>query len=158
MADLVSATRVNRHGIYAEFGGKKELFLTCLEKYQELVVSPAFDQVEQEEANLDSVLEYLKFQIRRAEESGLPGPGCLVANTMTECGPHDRDIEKAVSHHNQRLTDGFAIALRNENSGASAHKIRKLAFLSDGVCSGIVVRFSNRLRFQNTKTICDYIN
>lgn len=43
MDDLVRVTKVGRHGIYNEFGGKKGLFLACIERYQFSIVSPAFN-------------------------------------------------------------------------------------------------------------------
>lgn len=117
MCDIVEATSVSRHGIYAEFDGKHELFLACLKLYQEEVVTPAFARVESTDAGLPEISEYFEFQIRRAELSGLPGPGCLVANTLTELAPHHPDIQKAIDAHNRRLKKGFANALANVNDG-----------------------------------------
>lgn len=34
MDDLVKATGISRHGIYATFGGKKALFMACFDQYQ----------------------------------------------------------------------------------------------------------------------------
>ncbi|MEL7528783.1 MAG: helix-turn-helix domain-containing protein, partial [Pseudomonadota bacterium] len=55
MDDLVRVTGVSRHGIYKEFGGKKDMFLSSFELYQKLVVSPALEQVEQKDATLEDV-------------------------------------------------------------------------------------------------------
>jgi TetR/AcrR family transcriptional repressor of nem operon len=41
MADLVKATGVSRGGIYADFGGKEDLFLSCLGAYREQYIEPA---------------------------------------------------------------------------------------------------------------------
>ncbi len=45
MDDLVRATGASRHAIYQAFGGKRELFIACLGRYRETVVTPAFSQV-----------------------------------------------------------------------------------------------------------------
>lgn len=111
--DLVKATHVSRHGIYGDFGGKHDLFLACLAAYQDEVVTPAFGRVEAAEADLQSIADYFEFQIARAEEGGLPGPGCLVANIMTEVAPHKKDVMAAAAAHNERLYRGFLNALRN---------------------------------------------
>lgn len=111
MDDLVTATAVSRHGIYAEFGGKKDLFLACFDRYQELVVSPAFEPVERPGATLAEIAAYFETQIALAEEMGLPGPGCFVANAATEMAPHDADVRARVDAHNSRLRAGFLSAL-----------------------------------------------
>ncbi|MEM7504541.1 MAG: helix-turn-helix domain-containing protein [Pseudomonadota bacterium] len=112
--DLVNATGVSRHGIYGDFGGKRELFLASLDHYREAVVTPAFEAVEADRADLTAVAGYFEHQIQRAEELGLPGRGCLMANTMTEVAPRDDEVRKLVSAHADRLRCGFANALRNE--------------------------------------------
>lgn len=116
MDDLVRSTGVSRQGIYSTFGGKKGLFLACFVRYQELVVSPAFEVVESPNAGLSSFAAYFDFQISRAEKAGLPGPGCFVANSTTELAHHDTDVMKAVSQHTNRLVAGFSSALRNARS------------------------------------------
>ncbi|MEO1114438.1 MAG: helix-turn-helix domain-containing protein [Pseudomonadota bacterium] len=127
MDDLVRATGVSRHGIYKEFGGKKDMFLSSFELYQKLVVSPAFEQVEQKDATLEDVAAYFERQISLAEENGLPGPGCLVANSATEVAPHDADVAHKVDAHNTRLRRGFASAIRNSADGISPRRSRQLA-------------------------------
>jgi len=112
--NLVCHTGASRQSIYADFGGKRELFLAALDCYQVEVVTPAFAQVEEQGADLSTVRTYFLHQIKRAEEAGLPGPGCLIANTMTECGPHDVQIGEKVKSHNARLHRGFLNAISNE--------------------------------------------
>ena len=109
--DLVNATGVSRHGIYGDFGGKRALFLASLDHYSEAVVTPAFAEVEAGGADLTTVAGYFEHQIRRAEGPGLPGRGCLMANTMTEVAPRDDEVRKLVSAHADRLRYGFANAL-----------------------------------------------
>lgn len=141
MSELVAATGACRHAFYREFKNKKALFLACLDHYQPLVVSPAFDQVEKKEANLDSVNHYFEFQISRAESlSGFPGPGCLVANTMAEVIQQDLEVRERIDNHLSRLEKGFLIALKNENSTQkyrSIPELRALAGLMTTMTQGI---------------------
>lgn len=111
--DLVAATGVSRHGLYAEFGDKHGLFVAVMETYFETVVSPAFGRVEAESASLADIRAYFDAQISLAVAKGLPGPGCLVANTMTESGPHDAGFGALVRRHLDRLDAGFRNALRS---------------------------------------------
>lgn len=105
--DLVRATGVSRHGIYGDFGGKQALFLASLDRYQHAVVTPALAALETETADFDALAAYFETQIARAEALGLPGPGCLVANTMTEIAPHDVSVREKVDAHNSRLYRAF---------------------------------------------------
>ena len=111
--DLVAATGVSRHGLYGDFDDKEALFEATLATYRDEIVSPAFAQVEAEGANLASIAAYFEQQIQLAERSGLPGPGCLLANTMVGVGPHDPRFQRAVEAHLSRLTAGFRHALGN---------------------------------------------
>lgn len=115
--DLVRATGVGRHGLYAEFGDKRGLFVAVMETYVETVVTPAFSRVEAEGAGLSDIRAYFKTQIALAAAKGLPGLGCLVANTMTESGPHDKAFGALVRRHLERLDAGFRNALRGACSG-----------------------------------------
>jgi len=54
-------------------------------------------------------------------------PGCLIANTMTELGPHDEEIAACVDQHHKRLTAGFANALKNEDADAKSSEIKDVA-------------------------------
>lgn len=117
MDDLVTATKVSRHGVYKEFGDKKSLFLFCIDQYTEQVVTPAFSRLENEGADLNALAEYFEHQIAAAERQGLPGPGCLAANTLTEAAQHDRDISEKIDAHHARLRAGFARAIEQEAGG-----------------------------------------
>ena len=117
MDDLVKSISVSRHGIYTAFGGKKQLLLACFDRYQETVVSPAFHVVETPNADFGDVADYFEYQISGAETAGLPGPGCFVANSMTELAPADREVRAKVDLHNRRLFQGFESAIGNEIAG-----------------------------------------
>lgn len=114
MDALVRATGVSRHGIYTTFGDKHGLFQACFPQYQERVVTPAFAVMERPGARLTSVATYFDTQISAAENVGLPGPGCFVANSATEVAPHDTETRAQVAAHNARLHAGFMNVLTNE--------------------------------------------
>ena len=113
IADLVTATGVAKHGLYAEFGDKHGMFASAMEAYFEQVVTPAFARVEAVGAGIAEIADYFEAQIRLAEQGGLPGPGCLVANTMVEAGPHEDRFAQFVARHLDRLAAGFANALQS---------------------------------------------
>lgn len=113
MDALVQATGVSRHGIYTTFGDKQGLFQACFPKYQDLIVTPAFAVMETPGADLSSVAAYFETQISAAEQVGLPGPGCFVANSATEVAPHDTTTLSQVAAHNARLRAGFLNVISN---------------------------------------------
>jgi TetR/AcrR family transcriptional regulator, transcriptional repressor for nem operon len=127
MDALVEATGTSRHAIYTSVGSKHELYRRGFAAYQHQVVTPAFMAVEEPGAGLGAVESFLEFQIALAEASGLPGPGCLVANAATETAPHDPLIAKEVAAHHARLRFGFANALKNENPALSSEERGALA-------------------------------
>lgn len=128
---IVKVTRSNRHAIYADFGGKRRLFLACLDAYQDVVVTPAFAPVEAKNAGIEAIETYLKTQIDRADKVGLPGSGCFMANTMTEVAPHDVEVMKRVRAHNQRLQKGFLSVFETMNRQSGLRNRRELSELAD---------------------------
>lgn len=126
IGDLVATTGASRAAIYGGFGGKDGLFAATLVAYRDHVVTPAFTQVEAPGAGLADIAAYFETQIALAETTGLPGPGCLMANSMTELAGRDHPALAAVRAHNARLRAGFANALRAE-SGTSAEDTDALA-------------------------------
>jgi TetR/AcrR family transcriptional regulator, transcriptional repressor for nem operon len=112
--NLVTATGVSRHGLYAEFDDKHGLFVAAMRAYFETVVTPAFAPVEAKGAGFEQVRNFFETQIAMGEAAGLPGPGCLVANTMVEVGPHDEAFAQLVATHLRRLMTGFRRVLVNE--------------------------------------------
>ncbi len=126
--DLVQSTGVGRGALYTEFGGKRDLFLACLEHYQDAAVTPGFEQVEADGAGLEAIQEFLDVRMATFRSMDLPGAGCLVGNTLTELAALDPEISRAVRSHYDRLTDGFANALSNEMGLKKHHKqVRELA-------------------------------
>jgi len=111
MADLVEATGSTRQSIYSDFENKRGLYHACFSLYRERVVAPALIPFETAEPGLAAIEQYFETQISLAEATGLPGPGCLVGNAMTETAPDDSGIRLLVEEHNARLEASFAKAL-----------------------------------------------
>jgi TetR/AcrR family transcriptional regulator, transcriptional repressor for nem operon len=131
MDDLVAATASSRAAIYGQFGGKDALFLACLEHYRAAIVTPAFARVEADGAGLDAVRDYFEFQISAGERSGLPGPGCLFANTMTEVAPRSAAIRRLVAAHHDRLKAGFLNAIQSAHADGQTCTATDLNAMAD---------------------------
>ena len=111
MADLVGETGSSKHSIYADFASKHGLYRACFDWYREKIVAPALEPFRAMEPKLNAISQYFEIQISLAEETGLPGPGCLVGNAMTETAPKDAQIAELVRDHNLRLEAAFGKAL-----------------------------------------------
>ncbi len=151
MDDLVRATGVSRHGIYKVYAGKNALFAAVFDRYDVTVVSPAFAEVEATGATLAAVASYFEQQISLAEEAGLPGPGCLIANTQSEPASHAPAVREAISTHRMRLRSGFANAIRGEAPSLPEGDVAILALALLTSAQGLwlasrVIKDANELR------------
>jgi TetR/AcrR family transcriptional repressor of nem operon len=111
MADLVKATGVSRGGIYADFGGKEDLFLSCLGAYRERYIEPALALLTQDDDGLGAIESYFDRFIELHRRHGMPGPGCFFANAMTEQAPHNPRVAAEVNQHMTDLQTAFLTAL-----------------------------------------------
>lgn len=109
--DLVHATGVARSGIYSEFGGKEEAFASCLAHYREAVAGPAIAILSSHDDGLEAIRQYFALFIERHRTHGLPGPGCFLANAVTEVAPHSLAVQETASAHRRDLQKGFKAAL-----------------------------------------------
>ena len=116
MGDLVRETGVSRSSLYSDFASKQALFYACLDRYQEVVVTPVFAPVEAEGAGIDAIREYLENLLAKYDESGGFGIGCLVSNTLAQIEPGETEVRERLDAHSRRLIDGFRRALSHENA------------------------------------------
>src|SRR5215467_1252825 len=81
--NLVDATGVNRASLYATFGGKKELFLSSLARYEEVVVKPLLATLNDPDPRraLERMFDGI---VRRVSNPSFPR-GCFYTNTSLEC-------------------------------------------------------------------------
>lgn len=121
--DLVKATGVARSGIYSEFGGKEEAFTNCLAHYRKVIADPAIAILHRNEDGLDALREYFDHFIQMHRKHGMPGPGCFIANTVTEVAPHSDEAHELTSAHLTDLELGFKSALGRAvaQKGSSLH-------------------------------------
>ncbi|MDH3295884.1 MAG: TetR/AcrR family transcriptional regulator [Acidimicrobiia bacterium] len=109
---LVEGLNVNRYSIYAEFGDKQTLFDAALERYEQTVIRPRFDALEQPESGLADIRALFEFYAAAAD-GPVSGQGCLLCNTAVELGPSDPSGAGFVARYFQRLSRGFEVALGN---------------------------------------------
>jgi TetR/AcrR family transcriptional repressor of nem operon len=110
---LVEATGVRPGSLYNAFqGGKRELFLSSLERYSKLVVPEKMGALQRPGASVAEVRAYFDGLV-----DDLMSPagrmGCLMVNSTVELAAEDSEIANVVRNHMLRLEKNTARALRN---------------------------------------------
>ncbi len=91
MEDLLTAMDLNRGSLYDTFGDKRQLFLKVIDRYCHGFVGEKFSLLDQP----GPALPALRLFIRGMIKGGLADPqrrGCLIANTVMELSPHEKEI------------------------------------------------------------------
>jgi TetR/AcrR family transcriptional repressor of nem operon len=108
MRELLDAMGIGRGSFYDTFGDKHTLFLSALDRFQEVRTSWVEDVLRGE--GLDGVEE-----VFRRSLDGLfqfqPRRGCLLANSAVELAPHDPEVAARISDYIRRTEDAFQGAL-----------------------------------------------
>lgn len=139
--DLVSATGVNRYGLYGEFENKHGLFIAALDHYQHAVLGMLFGIVEQPKSSLAEVRLYFA-KLVELSSTDLGRFGCLMASSASEVAPLDLLAASKVSAFWMRLQNGFKTALLNaETNGelTGALEPEQIADFLTGVIQGLSV-------------------
>jgi TetR/AcrR family transcriptional repressor of nem operon len=108
MRELLDAMGIGRGSFYDTFGDKHSLFLSALDRFQEVRTSWAEDVLRGE--GIDAIEE-----VFRRSLDGLfqfqPRRGCLLANSAVELAPHDPEVAARISDYIRRTEDAFEGAL-----------------------------------------------
>lgn len=139
--DLVSATGVNRYGLYDEFENKHGLFLAALDHYQSAVVGMLFGIVEQPRASLRDIREYFA-KLVELSSTEMGKLGCLMANSASEVAPHDKRAANKIEKFRTRLQLGFKKALINAKDAGelpAQFDVEQTADFLTGVMQGLSV-------------------
>jgi len=120
ISDLVAATGINRASLYAGFGGKRQLFLAALRRYDERERARFLARLAAGNPPREAILA--AFAAAAHGREGAPA-GCLLVSTAQEMAPHDEAVQEIVAGSFAALRDFFADRLRamaEEGSVAAA--------------------------------------
>jgi TetR/AcrR family transcriptional repressor of nem operon len=152
---LVRRTGASRYGLYATFGGKRDLFLASIERYSQAVMDPLLEPLESAGA---SAREIRAFFDRVLELIRSPGDrrGCLMCNAAFERGAVDPASARRVRQHFDRVRRLLGRALANARRDETVSRDRAVGDYADhllgtaagafllarsGMASGIIRRF-----------------
>lgn len=139
--DLVSATGVNRYGLYDEFENKRGLFLAALDHYQNAVMGMLFGVVERPGARLADVGAYFAKLVELAS-TDMGKLGCLMVNSASEVASCDNHAAEAIVKSRARVRRGFVNALSNAKAAGELpgeFDVERTADFLIGVMHGLSV-------------------
>jgi TetR/AcrR family transcriptional repressor of nem operon len=136
--DLVDSMGIQRGSLYGAFGGKQQLFLEALDRYEErfyrTMVSALSDArpVREQIARIfrDVVLDC-------ACDSG--SRGCFITNTAVALAEGDEKTASRVRQNLRRVEDAFANALSKTDEVSRQHEPRALARFLTNALQGLRV-------------------
>ncbi len=157
MDDLVTATGVNRYGLYDAFKNKHGLFLAALDHYERTVVGMMFGPVERPGASLAEIRAYFS-RLGQAAATEAGKLGCLMSNTASEVAPFDRQAAVKVEEFRARLRNGFRKALLNAKKNGElppALDAGQVADFLTGVVQGLSVMARSHADIRAMKNVAE---
>ena len=112
IADLEERLGINRKSLYAEFGGKQDLFEAALELHHAVNVSRRFEPLETPDAGLAEIRAEIE-ALGAGARGSMAGRGCLLCNTASERSAIDPASRKHVRAYLKRIRAAFQNALTN---------------------------------------------
>jgi TetR/AcrR family transcriptional repressor of nem operon len=117
--DLGDAMGLGQASVYNAFGGKRALFIQCLDRYLDANMRARIARVEKSVPPRKAIEAFLTEIVERSLESRL---GCLLANAAQEVAPHDPEIAEVIAERLGELEAFFrrcVIAGQGDGSIAS---------------------------------------
>ena len=106
MEDLLTAMDINRGSLYDTFGDKRQLFLKVMDRYCHSFIGSKFSLLDQPGPALPTLRQFIHGMI----EGALADPqrrGCLIANTVMELAPHEKEIAGTLHQALKMAEDTF---------------------------------------------------
>ena len=120
---LVRRTGASRYGLYATFGGKRDLFLASLERYSQAVMDPMLGPLQDARASTREIRAFFDRVLGLIRRPGA-GRGCFICNAAFERGAIDPLTGRLVRRHFDRVHRLLARALANgRRDGSLPHDL-----------------------------------
>jgi TetR/AcrR family transcriptional regulator, transcriptional repressor for nem operon len=110
LTELLSGMGIARQSLYDTFGSKRQLFIKTIEYYRNTRLASALALLEREGSPTQNVKDVVRFFEQLALDKR--ARGCLVANSLVEIGPHDREIRALLAQTLGLLEKSIEKALR----------------------------------------------
>lgn len=111
-ADVVTATKASRYGLYDEFGDKHAMYLEALDHYRDGPVTSLLVNLDQPDAGLSELRSYFE-RLVEVFRSGEAQKGCLMSLSAIDLAPHDALVAEKVQANFLRMRRLYSDALKN---------------------------------------------
>lgn len=111
LLDLLDAMGLSKSSLYQGFGGKKDLFIRCLDRYCDHMSEVLQGLLQKADSGLGFIAEILLYAAAEASHSGMRR-GCLLMNTATEFAQKDPAIAGRVTEGFERLRGVLTSAIQ----------------------------------------------
>ena len=141
MEDLTTSMGINRGSLYDTFGGKQELFLACMDRYCHGMVARRLTMLNQPGPAIETIRTFIQTML----ELALSYPerkGCLIANTVMELGPREKEIGSRTAKAMCDLEEAFFKALsraKEQGELRNGKDPRSLARFLTTMMQGVIV-------------------
>lgn len=129
ISDLIDSLQINRFSLYNSFGDKQNLYYEALEKYLSSVSIPTLSSLENQEASLEELEQFLK---QFAQMQRLNNRGCFMQNALVEhAGTDDTVLQKGhfLFDHLIEIISRAIINAQRQSKLRASHDPRALAQL-----------------------------
>ena len=136
MQDLLEVMGLSKSSLYQGFGGKKELFIRCINRYRtnmSEVLAGLLDKAKSGRIFIEKLL--LNFAIEARQPEHLRR-GCLLMNTATEFAQKDSQVAEHVTAGFKRLQEALQAAVMRGQLEGEISPAQDAGVLSDYlICS-----------------------
>lgn len=141
IADLAKAMGINRPGLYATFGNKRDLFMQVIDRYATTHGSRAFSALRLEPDNRKAIQRFFDASIECALVDGTPR-GCLINTVATEAAEADVELRNKLSMMFSDTDAAIASLLQANQKGETSaiHDPEGLARMTHSVTHSIMTR------------------
>jgi TetR/AcrR family transcriptional repressor of nem operon len=111
LQDLLKTMRLSKSSLYQTFGNKHELFICCIDRYQQTMVSVLSEQLANSISVERFLNDFLEGVISQAKNCSTR-KGCFLVNTANELSQRDPVIATAVSGGIGNVAEVFRQAIK----------------------------------------------
>jgi len=131
--DLVDSMGIQRGSLYAAFGGKQQLFLSALDRYEARFYTEMRRSLSKDLPVKERIARVFRDVILDCACEG-GSRGCFITNTAVALADGDEETASRVRQNLRRVEDAFAEALSKAVAGDRKHSPRALArFLTNSL-------------------------
>lgn len=127
-ANIMAATGLQKGSLYAAFGGKRNLYLEALRRYDDDNVSACLTLLSDENMTGEDRISALMEMLVEAAQTKKGRWGCLLCNAAIDQSPFDKPTEKAVGQSMDRMKQGIEAALKETRAADKIELIWTLYF------------------------------